>query len=79
VSLGPKKIRVNTINPAMVETEGTQTGGFLGSHFEAELKAQAPLGRTGLVSDIAPIAVFLASDDSGWLTGEQLLATGGIR
>jgi 3-oxoacyl-[acyl-carrier protein] reductase len=76
---GPKKIRVNTINPAMVETEGTQTGGFLGSHFETELKAQAPLGRTGLVSDIAPIAVFLASDDSGWLTGEQLLATGGIR
>jgi 3-oxoacyl-[acyl-carrier protein] reductase len=76
---GPKKIRVNTINPAMVETEGTQTAGFLGSHFETELKAQAPLGRTGLVSDIAPIAVFLASDDSGWLTGEQLLATGGIR
>jgi 3-oxoacyl-[acyl-carrier protein] reductase len=76
---GSKKIRVNTINPAMVETEGTQTGGFLGSHFETELKAQAPLGRTGLVSDIAPIAVFLASDDSGWLTGEQLLATGGIR
>jgi 3-oxoacyl-[acyl-carrier protein] reductase len=76
---GPKKIRVNTINPAMVETEGTQKGGFLGSHFETELKAQAPLGRTGLVSDIAPIAVFLASNDSGWLTGEQLLATGGIR
>lgn len=77
--LGPKKIRVNTINPAMVETEGTQTGGFLGSEFETALKAQAPLGRTGRVSDIAPIAVFLASDDSGWLTGEQLLATGGIR
>jgi 3-oxoacyl-[acyl-carrier protein] reductase len=77
--LGPKKIRVNTINPGMVETEGTQTGGMLGSDFEKDLIAQAPLGRTGRVSDIAPIAVFLASEDSGWLTGEQLLATGGIR
>jgi 3-oxoacyl-[acyl-carrier protein] reductase len=77
--LGPKKIRVNTINPGMVETEGTQTGGFLGSDFEKQLIAQAPLARTGLVGDIAPIAVFLASDASGWLTGEQLLATGGIR
>lgn len=76
---GPKKIRVNTINPGMVETEGTTTGGFIGSDFEKELISQAPLGRTGRVGDIAPIAVFLASDDSGWLTGEQLLATGGIR
>ena len=77
--LGPRRIRVNTINPGMVETEGTQTGGFIGSDFEKVLIAQAPLGRTGKVSDIAPIAVFLASDESGWLTGEQLLATGGIR
>ncbi len=77
--LGPRKIRVNTINPGMVETEGTQTGGFIGSDFEKALISQAPLGRTGKVSDIAPIAVFLASDDSAWLTGEQLLATGGIR
>jgi 3-oxoacyl-[acyl-carrier protein] reductase len=77
--LGPKKIRVNTINPGMVETEGTITGGFIGSDFEKTLVAQAPLGRTGKVSDIAPIAVFLASSDSGWLTGEQFLATGGIR
>jgi len=77
--LGPKKIRVNTINPGMVETEGTHTGGFIGSDFEKDLIAQAPLGRTGRVGDIAPIAVFLASDDSAWLTGEQLLATGGIR
>ena len=76
---GPKKIRVNTINPGMVETEGARSGGFIGSDFEKTLIAQAPLGRTGQVSDIAPIAVFLASDDSGWLTGEQLLATGGIR
>jgi 3-oxoacyl-[acyl-carrier protein] reductase len=77
--LGPRKIRVNTINPGMVETEGTQTGGFLGSDFEKALIAQAPLGRTGKVGDIAPVAVFLASDDSAWLTGEQLLATGGVR
>jgi 3-oxoacyl-[acyl-carrier protein] reductase len=77
--LGPRKIRVNTINPGMVETEGTKTGGMIGSSFEKDLIAQAPLGRTGKVSDIAPIAVFLASDDSAWLTGEQLLATGGIR
>ena len=77
--LGPRKIRVNTINPGMIETEGTKTGGFIGSEFEKALIAQAPLGRTGRVGDIAPIAVFLASDDSAWLTGEQLLATGGIR
>jgi 3-oxoacyl-[acyl-carrier protein] reductase len=77
--LGPKKIRVNTINPGMVETEGTHSGGMIGSDMEKQLIAQAPLGRTGVVGDIAPIAVFLASDDSAWLTGEQLLATGGIR
>jgi 3-oxoacyl-[acyl-carrier protein] reductase len=77
--LGPKKIRVNTINPGMVETEGAISGGMIGSDFEKTLIAQAPLGRTGKVGDIASIAVFLASDDSGWLTGEQLLATGGIR
>jgi 3-oxoacyl-[acyl-carrier protein] reductase len=77
--LGPKKIRVNTINPGMVETEGTVSAGFIGSDFEKTLIAQAPLGRTGRVGDIASIAVFLASEDSGWLTGEQLLATGGMR
>jgi 3-oxoacyl-[acyl-carrier protein] reductase len=77
--LGPRKIRVNSINPGVVETEGTHTGGILGSEFEKSLIAQAPLGRTGRVGDIAPIAVFLASDDSAWLTGELLLATGGIR
>jgi 3-oxoacyl-[acyl-carrier protein] reductase len=77
--LGPKKIRVNSINPGMVETEGTHSAGFIGSDFEKSLIAQAPLGRTGQVGDIASIAVFLATDDSGWLTGEQLLATGGIR
>jgi 3-oxoacyl-[acyl-carrier protein] reductase len=77
--LGPRKIRVNSVNPGMVDTEGAQTGGMIGSDFETALIAQTPLGRTGKVDDIAPIAVFLASDDSAWLTGEQLLATGGIR
>jgi 3-oxoacyl-[acyl-carrier protein] reductase len=77
--LGPRKIRVNTINPGMVETEGTVSAGFIGSEFEKGLIAQAPLGRTGRPDDIAAIAVFLASDDARWLTGEQLLATGGIR
>jgi 3-oxoacyl-[acyl-carrier protein] reductase len=77
--LGPRKIRVNSINPGVVETEGTHTGGIIGSDFEKALIAQAPLGRSAQVGDIAPIAVFLASDDSAWLTGEQFLATGGIR
>jgi len=77
--LGPKKIRVNSINPGVVETEGTHTAGFIGSDFEKGLVAQTPLGRTGQPQDIAPIAVFLASSDSGWLTGETLLASGGLR
>jgi 3-oxoacyl-[acyl-carrier protein] reductase len=77
--LGPKKIRVNSINPGMVETEGTHTAGFIGSDFQKNLEAQAPLGRIGQTGDIAPIAVFLASGDSGWLTGELLIASGGVR
>jgi 3-oxoacyl-[acyl-carrier protein] reductase len=77
--LGPKKIRVNSINPGMVETEGTHSGGFIGSDFEKGLVAQTPLGRIGQPADIASIAVFLASEDSAWLTGEQLLASGGVR
>lgn len=77
--LGPKKIRVNSINPGMVETEGVHTGGFIGSEFQKQLESQTPLGRIAQPSDIAPIAVFLASEDSGWLTGETLLASGGLR
>jgi 3-oxoacyl-[acyl-carrier protein] reductase len=77
--LGPRGIRVNTINPGIVETEGTVSGGFIGSDLEKELLKQTPLGRTGRVGDIASVAVFLASDDAGWLTGEQLLASGGVR
>src|ERR1700758_1073025 len=77
--LGPKKIRVNTISPGIVETEGTHSGGFIGSDFERAALGQTPLGRIGQPGDIASIAVFLASEDSAWLTGEQLLATGGLR
>ena len=76
---GAKKIRVNSINPGMVETEGTHTAGFIGSEFQTALVGQTPLGRIGQPDDIANVAVFLASDDSAWLTGEQLLATGGLR
>ncbi len=77
--LAPRKIRVNAINPGMVETEGAHSAGFIGSDFEKEHTKQVPLGRIGQPDDIAKIAVFLASDDSGWLTGERLLATGGLR
>jgi 3-oxoacyl-[acyl-carrier protein] reductase len=77
--LGPKKIRVNSINPGMVETEGTHTAGFIGSELEANQIATAPLGRIGQPEDIALVAVFLASEESRWLTGETLLAGGGVR
>jgi 3-oxoacyl-[acyl-carrier protein] reductase len=77
--LGPKNIRVNTLNPGMVDTEGTNTAGFIGSEFEKGIVGQTPLGRVGKPADIASIAVFLASDDSAWLTGEQLVASGGLR
>jgi 3-oxoacyl-[acyl-carrier protein] reductase len=77
--LGPRKIRVNSINPGLVVTEGTQTQGIVGSDLEKGFVAQTPLGRIGQPCDIAAVAVFLASDDSGWLTGELLLATGGLR
>jgi 3-oxoacyl-[acyl-carrier protein] reductase len=77
--LGPKKIRVNSINPGIVETEGVHAAGFIGSDFQKQFEAQTPLGRIAQPADIAPIAVFLASADSGWLTGETLLASGGLR
>jgi len=77
--LGGRKIRVNSLNPGMVETEGTHTAGFIGSDFAKNAAATTPLGRIGQPGDIASIAVFLASDDSGWLTGDQLLAGGGTR
>jgi 3-oxoacyl-[acyl-carrier protein] reductase len=76
---GEKKIRVNSINPGMIETEGAHAAGFIGSEFQQAAVAQTPLGRIGQPDDIASVAVFLASDDSAWLTGEQLTASGGLR
>ena len=77
--LGPKKIRVNSINPGVVETEGVHAAGFIGSDFEKNAVAQTPLGRIGQPEDIATVATFLALDDSAWLTGELLKAGGGLR
>ena len=76
--LGARKIRVNALNPGVVETEGTHASGLAGSDMEKAIVAQTPLGRTGQPADIASIAVFLASDDSGWLTGEEIRAGGGL-
>ena len=76
--LGPRGIRVNAIRPGVIETEGSRAAGFIGSPFEAGVVAQTPLGRIGQPGDIAAVAVFLASDDSAWITGEDLLASGGM-
>jgi 3-oxoacyl-[acyl-carrier protein] reductase len=77
--LGPRKIRVNAINPGGVETEGARSIGIMGSDFEKQIVAGTPLGRFGQPTDIAPIAVFLASPESGWLTGETIIVSGGYR
>jgi 3-oxoacyl-[acyl-carrier protein] reductase len=77
--LGRQKIRVNAIAPGAVETEGTRSAGIIGSDFEKAMLAGTPLGRIGQPDDIARVAVFLASDDSAWLTGEILTASGGYR
>ncbi|HRE84244.1 MAG TPA: glucose 1-dehydrogenase [Opitutaceae bacterium] len=77
--LAPRKIRVNSINPGIVETEGSVGAGIIGSEMEKAVLSQTPLGRTGRPDDIADVAVFLASNDSRWLTGEQLLVGGGLR
>src|ERR1051326_566862 len=77
--LGPQKIRSNSINPGLVETEGVHSMGVIGTEFQKQAEAQTPLGRIGQPADIAPIAVFLASPESQWLTGETLLASGGLR
>ncbi len=76
--LGPKKIRVNSINPGLVETEGTHTAGVMNSDMEKGMVSQTPLGRIGSPDDIARAVVFLASDDSQWVTGELLAASGGL-
>src|SRR2546423_673272 len=77
--LGPRKIRVNAINSGMVETEGFHAAGIGESDFRKQVEAQTPLGRIGQPSDIASVAVFLASADSGWVTGETLVVSGGNR
>jgi 3-oxoacyl-[acyl-carrier protein] reductase len=77
--LGPRKIRVNAINPGMVETEGVRAAGFDQGDLRKSVEAQTPLGRIGQPDDIAPTAVFLASSDSAWITGETLRVAGGLR
>jgi 3-oxoacyl-[acyl-carrier protein] reductase len=77
--LGPRKIRVNSINPGGVETEGTHSAGITGSDFEKQIVARTPLGRIGQPDDIARVAVFLASEESHWMTGEILVAAGGLQ
>jgi len=77
--LGPRKIRVNAINPGMVVTEGVVSAGFDQGDFRKQIEAQTPLGRIGQVDDVAPAAVFFASTDSAWITGETLRIAGGLR
>jgi 3-oxoacyl-[acyl-carrier protein] reductase len=77
--LGPRKVRVNSINPGMVETEGVHAAGIADSELRRQTEAQTPLGRIGQPDDIAPAAVFLASADSGWITGETMYLSGGLR
>jgi 3-oxoacyl-[acyl-carrier protein] reductase len=77
--LGPRKIRVNTVSPSLTATEGTHSAGMLASEFETGIVAQTPLGRLGQPQDIADVVAFVASDDARWLTGERILAGGGLR
>jgi 3-oxoacyl-[acyl-carrier protein] reductase len=77
--LGSKHIRVNSINPGFVETEGVHASGLIGGEFIQGIIAETPLGRGGQPEDIAPVAVFLASDDAHWVTGEHILVSGGLR
>lgn len=75
--LGARHIRVNSLNPGLVATEGTESAGVLRSEFETRTVSMTPLGRIGQPSDIASVAVFLASDDAGWITGQQIEVAGG--
>ncbi len=76
--LGPRNIRVNTLAPGGVDTEGSRTLGMIGSDMEKQFVAATPLGRIGQPGDIGKIAVFLASEQSGWVTGERIVAAGGF-
>jgi 3-oxoacyl-[acyl-carrier protein] reductase len=76
--LGPRKIRVNAINPGLIVTDGTRAQGIIGSDFEKNILATTPLGRLGQPDDVAKVAVFLASEDSGWVSGETIMASGGV-
>lgn len=75
--LGPKKIRVNSLNPGMIETEGAHTAGVIGSPFQTQIESTTPLGRIGQPDDVGPVAVFLASEASRWVTGEFIRVAGG--
>ena len=77
--LGPRGIRVNAVNPGLIETDGTHAAGVIGSEFQTWNESRTPLGRIGQVRDIAPIVSYLASDDAGWVTGEIILGSGGMR
>jgi 3-oxoacyl-[acyl-carrier protein] reductase len=77
--LGGRKIRVNAIAPGPTVTEGAEQAGFLGTDMERQMITSTPLGRLGQPTDIAPIAVFLASDESGWINGDTIFASGGLQ
>jgi 3-oxoacyl-[acyl-carrier protein] reductase len=77
--LGPRNIRVNSINPGMIETEGLRAVGFAEGELRRQVEEQTPLGRIGQPDDVGPAAVFLASADSGWITGETIHLSGGYR
>lgn len=79
LELGPRGIRVNAVNPGLIETEGSHSAGAIGSDFQTWNEEQTPLGRIGQVEDVAPIVSFLASDEARWITGEIILASGGMR
>jgi 3-oxoacyl-[acyl-carrier protein] reductase len=79
LELGPRRIRVNSLAPGLVETEGTRAAGTSEAEFKDFALSRTPLGRVGAPEDIAKVAVFLASDDSGWITGEVLPVGGGAR